>query len=49
MAGAAGVNTLPALTPNVGLRLSVAALRADYVFDPRGRGRRRFSLGVGLR
>lgn len=48
-AGAAGVNTLPALTPNVGLRLSVGPLRADYVFDPRGRGRRRLSVGVGLR
>jgi hypothetical protein len=49
MAGAAGVGTLPALTPNVGLRLSVGPLRTDYVFDPRGRGRRRFSVGVGLR
>lgn len=48
-AGAAGVNTLPALTPNVGLRLSVGPLRADYVFDPRGRGRRSLSVGVGLR
>lgn len=48
-AGAAGVSTLPPLTPNVGLRLSVGPLRADYVFDPRGRGRRSFSLGVGLR
>ena len=50
MAGAAGVNTLPALTPNLGLRLSVAALRADFVFDPTGRSRGpQFSVGVGLR
>jgi hypothetical protein len=49
MAGAAGVNRLPAFTPNVGLRLSVGPLRTDYVFDPRGRGRRQFSVGVGLR
>ena len=49
MAGAAGVDRLPGITPNVGLRLSVGPLRADYVFDPRGRGERRLSAGVGLR
>ena len=37
------------LTPNVGLRAAVSILRADFVFDPRGRGRRVFGLGVGLR
>ncbi len=47
--GSAGVNTLPGLTPNVGLRAALSILRADYVFDPRGRGRRVFGLGVGLR
>ncbi len=49
IAGSAGVNALPALTPNVGLRAAVSILRADFVFDPRGRGRRVFGLGVGLR
>ena len=49
MAGAAGVNGLPALTPNIGLRLSVGPLRGDYIFDPRGRGRRVLTAGVGLR
>ncbi len=49
MAGSAGVNTLPALTPNLGVRAAVSLLRADFVFDPRGRGRRVFTLGVGLR
>ncbi len=49
IAGSAGVNTLPGLTPNLGLRAAVSILRADFVFDPRGRGRRVFGLGVGLR
>ncbi len=50
MAGAAGVNTLPAFTPNVGFRVSAAGLRADFVFDPTGRSRGgQFSVGVGLR
>jgi hypothetical protein len=50
MAGAAGVDRLPAFTPNLGLRLSAAGLRADYVFDPTGRTRGgQFSLGAGLR
>ncbi|HEY0780305.1 MAG TPA: hypothetical protein VGD56_20280, partial [Gemmatirosa sp.] len=49
IAGSAGVNTLPALTPNLGLRAAVSILRADFVFDPRGCGRRVFGLGVGLR
>ncbi|GJG88682.1 hypothetical protein tb265_38630 [Gemmatimonadetes bacterium T265] len=49
MAGSAGVNTLPAFTPNLGLRAAVSIVRADFVFDPRGRGRRVFTLGVGLR
>lgn len=49
MAGAAGVGTLPALTPNIGLRLNVGPLRVDYVFDPTGAGRRQFNAGVGLR
>jgi len=50
MAGAAGVGTLPAFTPNLGLRLIAAGLRADVVFDPTGRTRGpQFSVGVGLR
>jgi hypothetical protein len=50
MAGAAGVGTLPAFTPNLGLRVSAAALRADLVLDPTGRTRRpQISVGVGLR
>jgi hypothetical protein len=50
MTGAAGVGTLPALTPNLGLRLTLAALRADLVVDPTGRSRGpQLSLGVGLR
>ena len=50
MAGAAGVGTLPAFTPNLGLRLSVSGVRADFVFDPTGRTRGpQISLGVGLR
>jgi hypothetical protein len=47
--GGAGVDRLPALTQNLGLRLSVAMLRADYTFDPSGRGRSNFSVGVGVR
>lgn len=49
MAGGAGVNTLGGLTPNLGLRAAVSLLRADFVFDPRGRGRRVFGLGIGYR
>ena len=49
IAGSAGVNTLPALTPNLGLRAAISLLRVDYVFDPRGRGRQVFSVGVGYR
>lgn len=49
MAGSAGVNTLPGLTPNLGVRAAVSILRLDFVFDPRGRGRRVFGAGVGLR
>ena len=49
IAGSAGVNTLPGFTPNLGLRAAVSILRADFVFDPRGRGRKVFGLGVGLR
>lgn len=50
MAGAAGIGTLPAFTPNLGLRVSAAGLRADVVFDPTGRTRGpQFSVGVGLR
>lgn len=49
IAGSAGVNTLPGLTPNLGLRAALSIVRADFVFDPRGRGRRVFGLGVGFR
>ena len=49
IAGSAGVNTLPGFTPNIGLRAALSIVRADFVFDPRGRGRRVFGLGVGLR
>ncbi len=47
--GGAGERRLPSLTQNIGLRVSVSVLRADYVFDPTGRGRNNFSVGVGLR
>ncbi|WP_275828416.1 polymer-forming cytoskeletal protein [Roseisolibacter sp. H3M3-2] len=47
--GGAGVDRLPALTQNLGLRVTVAMIRVDYTFDPSGRGRRDFSVGVGLR
>ncbi len=47
--GGAGADRLPALTQNLGLRVTVALLRLDYTFDPSGRGRRDFSVGVGLR
>lgn len=47
--GGAGAERLPALTQNLGIRVSVALLRLDYTFDPSGRGRRDFSIGVGLR
>jgi hypothetical protein len=47
--GGAGERRLPALTQNIGLRLAVSVLRADYVFDPSGRGRSNFSGGVGFR
>ena len=47
--GGAGERRLPSLTQNIGLRLSVSVLRADYVFDPSGRGRSNLSLGVGFR
>lgn len=49
IAGSAGVDRLPGLTPNLGVRAAVSLLRADFVFDPRGRGRRVFSLGLGTR
>ena len=47
--GGAGVDRLPALTQNLGIRVTVALLRLDYTFDPSGRGRNDFSVGVGLR
>jgi hypothetical protein len=49
MAGAAGVDRLGGVTPNLGIRAAVSLLRADFVFDPRGRGRRVFNLGFGTR
>jgi hypothetical protein len=48
MVGGAGVERLPALTQNIGLRVTVAGLRADYTIDP-GRPRdQHFTLGLGL-
>ncbi len=47
--GGAGVERLPALTQNLGIRVTVALIRLDYTFDPSGRGRNDFSVGVGLR
>lgn len=49
MAGAAGVDRLSGFTPNLGIRAAVSLLRADFVFDPRGRGRKVFNLGFGTR
>ncbi len=47
--GGAGPERLPSLTQNLGVRLGISLLRVDYTFDPRGRGRRDFSIGVGFR
>jgi hypothetical protein len=47
--GGAGLDRLPSLTQNIGIRLNVSVVRVDYVFDPTGRGRNNFSVGVGLR
>lgn len=47
--GGAGAERLPALTQNLGIRLGLSLLRVDYTFDPTGRGRRDFSVGVGFR
>lgn len=48
LVGAAGVGRLPALTHNVGVRVALSFLRADYVFDPTAPGRRDVSVGFGL-
>ncbi|MGZ8376839.1 MAG: hypothetical protein ACXW0Z_06295 [Gemmatirosa sp.] len=47
--GGAGAERLPSLTQNLGVRLGLSLLRIDYTFDPTGRGRRDFSVGVGFR
>jgi hypothetical protein len=47
--GGAGVDHLPALTQNVGLRVSVAMLRADIVLDPAQPRRHRFGVGLSAR
>lgn len=48
IAGTAGIRSLPAPTHNIGLRLAVGLVRVEYLFDPTGRGRRAFGIGLGL-
>lgn len=45
--GSAGVDGLPALTQNVGVRVGLSFLRVDFVVDPETRDTQ-FSLGVAL-
>lgn len=47
--GGAGVDRLPPLTQNVGVRLMVAGLRFDYVLDPAHPERHEFGVGFGMR
>jgi hypothetical protein len=47
--GTAGtLDRLPAPVHNVGVRASIGVLRAEYLLDPSGKGRRTFQVGLGL-
>jgi hypothetical protein len=48
MLGAAGVGRLPALEQNVGLRLALSFLKADFTLDPAS-GDTDLSLGLSVR
>ena len=48
MVGGAGVDRLPALTQNLGLRLTIAGLRFDYTIDPARPRDQHVTLGLGL-
>lgn len=48
VAGAAGVDAFPAVTTNVGVRVALWLVRADFLVDPARPERRDFSIGVGL-
>ena len=45
--GSAGVGRLPAFTQNIGARVSIGFLRAEYMFDPKERDSD-FSFGFAL-
>ena len=45
--GSAGVGSLPRYEQNVGARLTVAAIRLDYVVNPRNKDSK-FSVGLAL-
>jgi hypothetical protein len=47
--GGADVGGLGSLTQNVGIRLTVAALRVDYTIDPARSGSGQFGFGIGFR
>lgn len=47
--GAAGVSYLPSATQNVGVRLTVGFLRADFLVDPANTHRHTLSFGIGFR
>jgi hypothetical protein len=47
--GGARVDRLPTLTQNVGIRLGVAFLRADFVIDPSDTSRHELTFGFGFR
>jgi hypothetical protein len=47
--GGAGVDRLPGLTQNVGVRLTLGGVRVDYVLDPAEPSRHELAFGFGLR
>ena len=47
--GGAGVDRLPALTQNVGLRVVLGFVRLDFVIDPARPSRHEFGIGLGMR
>jgi hypothetical protein len=49
LVGGAGVDGLPALTQNVGFRITLGGLRFDFVLDPADPKRHETSFGFGLR
>jgi len=47
--GGAGLDRLPALTQNVGARIAIGFLRADYLVDPADTRRHDVGIGFGFR